>query len=415
MPYTIHQTDGTVLLTLPDSIIDTSSLPLALVGRGAVNYGTDFAQNFVHLLENFASIHAPVTPLAGTIWYDRGTDRMRYFNGALWEPITPDYTPNNVGNTLVMRDPTGSFAGNVITANKFVGPVDGKAADSTHADNADHATQADNATHAVQADNATHAGLADQATHATASDFATNAQFAASAQNADNAGHATNADHAGYADQAGLASQAFKLQYARTITLVGDVAGAAAFDGSGDIQINASVGGLGSLHDQIPTIVQNTLNIGRVPMNFVRVTNNIRSTIYTSSAGWITCMGPLQYSKLRSDTNLLILAEISSFNPTLGGAGAVAVRILDEQTGYADGKGLTSAFMTAAGAYNAGDTAVFTIIGGAAGLHNYYLQCARGDGVFFTTIFNPDNADFNGGAHTYTGSTSSFTFMEIIP
>lgn len=415
MPYTIHQTDGTVLLTLPDSIIDTSSLPLALVGRGAVNYGTDFAQNFVHLLENFASIHAPTTPLAGTIWYDRGTDRMRYFNGALWSPITPDSSSANVPSTLVFRDANGSFAANVITANKFVGPVDGKAADSTHSDNADHATQADNATHAGTADQATHASVADQATHATAADFATNAQNAAAAQNADNAGHATNADRAGYADNAGLAAQAFKLQYVRNLTLVGDVAGTATFDGSGDMTMTTAVGGLGAIGAQIPAIVQNTLNIGRVPMNFARVTNNIRSTIYTSDAGWITCMGPMQYNKLRGDTNLIVLAEISSFNPTLGGAGAVAVRLLDEQTGYADGKGLASAFMTAAGAYNASFTGVFTIIGGAAGVHNYYLQTARGDGRYFTTIFNPDNADFNGGAHTYTGATSSYTFMEIIP
>lgn len=261
----------------------------------------------------------------------------------------------------------------------------------------------ENAIHANTADYATQAGLANRALEA---DHAAKADEALRAAQADNATNATNA---------GLAGEAFKLQYARNIALVGDVVGNANFDGSSNIQIQTTVGGLSNITPQIQNIVNNTLTIGRVPVNFVRVTNNIRTPVYTSSADWITCMGPIYYNKTRGDTNLIVIVEVSSYNPTLGGAGAVALRMLDTATGYTDSKGLSSAFQTAAGAYNAGMTAVYALIGGGAGTHAYYLQCARGDGRYFTTIFNPDNADFNGGAHTGTGATTSFTFMEIIP
>lgn len=46
---------------------DTS---LSLIGPGYANYGYAYAQNFLHLLENFASPYAPENPIEGQLWYD---------------------------------------------------------------------------------------------------------------------------------------------------------------------------------------------------------------------------------------------------------------------------------------------------------------------------------------------------------
>jgi hypothetical protein len=74
MPYTINFSDPskTNLVTVPDmppgvNTVDTS---LTLVGRGYPNYGLKIAENFVHLLENFASALPPENPIEGQLWYD---------------------------------------------------------------------------------------------------------------------------------------------------------------------------------------------------------------------------------------------------------------------------------------------------------------------------------------------------------
>lgn len=51
-----------------DGQID-SSLNINLIGRGKTNYGKFIAENFIRLLENFASNTAPTNAITGQIWY----------------------------------------------------------------------------------------------------------------------------------------------------------------------------------------------------------------------------------------------------------------------------------------------------------------------------------------------------------
>lgn len=44
--------------------------PLMLYGRFTVNYGQLIAQNFAHLLENFASPSEPIGATSGMLWFD---------------------------------------------------------------------------------------------------------------------------------------------------------------------------------------------------------------------------------------------------------------------------------------------------------------------------------------------------------
>ena len=84
MTYTINKSDGTLLLNLADQTADTSASPLTLVGRGLLNYGRYEMENLIHLLENFANSAAPAHPMTGQFWYDKGTGKMKVWNGTVW-------------------------------------------------------------------------------------------------------------------------------------------------------------------------------------------------------------------------------------------------------------------------------------------------------------------------------------------
>lgn len=72
--YTVDYTDKSVDLTnkQPITILQgewNNSTSLTLPGQAASLYGEKIAENFVHLLENFASETQPVNPTVGQLWY----------------------------------------------------------------------------------------------------------------------------------------------------------------------------------------------------------------------------------------------------------------------------------------------------------------------------------------------------------
>jgi hypothetical protein len=84
MAYTILNADGTTLLLLADNITDKVTTSLDLVGRNVNSYGQSVNNNFVKLLENFASSAStpPRSPLVGQLWYNTTNRRLNiYDNG----------------------------------------------------------------------------------------------------------------------------------------------------------------------------------------------------------------------------------------------------------------------------------------------------------------------------------------------
>ena len=57
-------------VTVPQQTIDDSTTSLSLIGRNASGFGEKLAENFLHLLENFASPVPPSNPIEGQLWYD---------------------------------------------------------------------------------------------------------------------------------------------------------------------------------------------------------------------------------------------------------------------------------------------------------------------------------------------------------
>ena len=92
MSYPITSTDSTKLFDLLDGTTN-SDLGVTLIGRNYTNYGEFQNENFVKLLENFASNQDPskngaYTPLRGTLWYDTANARIRVYNGTDWVAVS---------------------------------------------------------------------------------------------------------------------------------------------------------------------------------------------------------------------------------------------------------------------------------------------------------------------------------------
>ena len=71
MPYQIQFTDKNNKSDI--TVFDNTSnndTSLVFPGRNVTGYGKIIAENFLHLLENFASSTAPVNPVEGQLWYD---------------------------------------------------------------------------------------------------------------------------------------------------------------------------------------------------------------------------------------------------------------------------------------------------------------------------------------------------------
>ncbi len=83
MAYTINKTDGTILATVNDGVLDTTS-SLSLIGRNYQSYGEAFNENLVKLLENSSSATEPTAPIEGELWWDKTNDRLKVYTGTAW-------------------------------------------------------------------------------------------------------------------------------------------------------------------------------------------------------------------------------------------------------------------------------------------------------------------------------------------
>lgn len=80
MAYTIEKTDNTILTIVEDGTIDNST-NIKLVGKNYSGYGEVQNENFVALLENFASANQPSRPIAGQLWFDASAKSVKLYDG----------------------------------------------------------------------------------------------------------------------------------------------------------------------------------------------------------------------------------------------------------------------------------------------------------------------------------------------
>jgi len=82
MAYTVNYSDsGNGAITVTDGTLNADT-SLKLVGKNFYGYGEYVAENFLHLLENFAKSTAPTDPVQGQLWYNNSTDEWNYYDNS---------------------------------------------------------------------------------------------------------------------------------------------------------------------------------------------------------------------------------------------------------------------------------------------------------------------------------------------
>lgn len=86
MAYTINKTDGTIIATVEDGVLD-STTSMKLIGRNYQSYGEPFNENLVKLLENSASSTAPSSPIKGELWFDSSASQLNVYDGSNFNAV----------------------------------------------------------------------------------------------------------------------------------------------------------------------------------------------------------------------------------------------------------------------------------------------------------------------------------------
>ena len=105
MPYIVNFTDSEN--KTPITVFDNTSsqdTSLTFPGRNVTGYGQIIAENFLSVLENFASATAPVNPVEGQLWYDTQNGVLQLFDNTAWKAasnIQKSVTEPSVENSKV--------------------------------------------------------------------------------------------------------------------------------------------------------------------------------------------------------------------------------------------------------------------------------------------------------------------------
>lgn len=83
MAYTINKYDGSQVTVVADGTID-NTLDIKLIGKNYAGYGQVQNENFVYLLENFASTTQPSKPVRGQVWFDSANRKLKFYDGIKW-------------------------------------------------------------------------------------------------------------------------------------------------------------------------------------------------------------------------------------------------------------------------------------------------------------------------------------------
>jgi hypothetical protein len=104
MAYQINKKDGTVVATVADGQIDTLSTDLTLIGKNYSGFGEALNENFIKLLENFASTTRPTHPIRGQIWFDVSQLKLKVYSGTQFLPVSSATIANTQPTSLGVGD-----------------------------------------------------------------------------------------------------------------------------------------------------------------------------------------------------------------------------------------------------------------------------------------------------------------------
>tara|TARA_Y100000114_G_scaffold54102_1_gene49415 strand:+ start:1915 stop:3543 length:1629 start_codon:yes stop_codon:yes gene_type:complete len=104
MAYKINNTFGTLLVTLADGTIDTTTTDLTLIGKGYAGFGEALNENLVKLLENFNNTSAPNNKIQGQLWFDQTNKRLNVYDGTKFKPAGGPTNSTTAPTNAVLGD-----------------------------------------------------------------------------------------------------------------------------------------------------------------------------------------------------------------------------------------------------------------------------------------------------------------------
>lgn len=143
MAYTIVKSDGSVLTSIADGTINTTSTSVGLPGRNYAGYGQTLDTNFVHQIESFAATTPPSYPLRGQLWYNTNTSTLNVCpadgaSASSWLSLTS--TSSGGTTTFGEVTVTGNVQANNISAVNTITSSQGVFSDISVSANANIAT-----------------------------------------------------------------------------------------------------------------------------------------------------------------------------------------------------------------------------------------------------------------------------------
>lgn len=101
--YTDYANKGSI--TVNDSTINNDT-SLQFPGRNTRGYGISVAENFLHLLENFANTTQPSNAVEGQLWYDttEGVEDLKVYDGTTWKSagsVRKSNTAPDIANSII--------------------------------------------------------------------------------------------------------------------------------------------------------------------------------------------------------------------------------------------------------------------------------------------------------------------------
>jgi len=102
--YRLNRTDGELLVDLTDGILDLTTTDLTLIGKNYKGFGEFLNENFIALLENFASTSQPTNPMVGQLWYDKQDARLKIYDGTVFRPATGSVVSSTQPSNLNVGD-----------------------------------------------------------------------------------------------------------------------------------------------------------------------------------------------------------------------------------------------------------------------------------------------------------------------
>tara|TARA_B100001121_G_scaffold306273_1_gene325454 strand:- start:609 stop:2105 length:1497 start_codon:yes stop_codon:yes gene_type:complete len=130
MAYTVNKTNSSSSpnqYTVQDGVLNTQT-DLSFIGKGYAGYGETIAENFLHLLENFANTSAPSKPITGQLWWDATNSKLQVYNGTAFQtaggsaPYQSDQPANLAAGDLWIDSDTQQMFFYNGTSSVLIGP-----------------------------------------------------------------------------------------------------------------------------------------------------------------------------------------------------------------------------------------------------------------------------------------------------